>query len=84
MKTRNGLWFLFLVGLLTIGSVAVIQPFPAEEAAVATCLTATQVILYFDSIAAGDTVTLRFRLRAKYPVRREPSNRACTNTTTRR
>ena len=31
-------------------------------------LTATQAILYFDSIAAGDTVTLHFRLRAKYPV----------------
>jgi len=32
-------------------------------------LTATQSILYFDSIGAGDTVNLRFRLRAKYPVR---------------
>jgi len=32
-------------------------------------LTATQAILYFDSIAAGETVTLRFRLRAKYPIR---------------
>ena len=32
-------------------------------------LTATQAILYFDSIAAGDTVTLNFRLRAKYPIR---------------
>jgi len=32
-------------------------------------LTATQAILYFDSIAAGDTVTLRYRLRAKYPIR---------------
>ena len=32
-------------------------------------LTATQAILYFDSIAAGDTVTLKFRLRAKYPIR---------------
>jgi hypothetical protein len=32
-------------------------------------LTGTQAILYFDSIGAGDTVTLRFRLRAKYPVR---------------
>ena len=32
-------------------------------------LTATQAILYFDSIAAGDTVTLQFRLRAKYPIR---------------
>jgi len=26
-------------------------------------------ILYFDSFAAGDTVKLRFRLRAKYPIR---------------
>jgi uncharacterized protein YfaS (alpha-2-macroglobulin family) len=32
-------------------------------------LTATQAILYFDSIAAGDTVKLSFRLRAKYPIR---------------
>ena len=32
-------------------------------------LTATQAILYFDAIGAGDTVTLRFRLRAKYPIR---------------
>jgi hypothetical protein len=32
-------------------------------------LTATQAILYFDSIAAGDTVKLSFRLRAKYPMR---------------
>jgi uncharacterized protein YfaS (alpha-2-macroglobulin family) len=32
-------------------------------------LTATQAILYFDSIGAGDTVTLHFRLRAKYPIR---------------
>jgi hypothetical protein len=32
-------------------------------------LTATQAILYFDSIGAGDTVNLRLRLRAKYPVR---------------
>jgi len=32
-------------------------------------MTATQAILYFDSIGAGDTVTLRFRLRAKYPIR---------------
>jgi hypothetical protein len=31
--------------------------------------TATQVILYFDSIAPGEAVTLRFRLRAKYPIR---------------
>jgi len=32
-------------------------------------LTATQAILYFDSIGAGDTVKLSFRLRAKYPIR---------------
>jgi len=32
-------------------------------------LTATQAILYFDAIAPGDTVTMHFRLRAKYPIR---------------
>jgi hypothetical protein len=32
-------------------------------------LTATQAILYFDSIGAGETVTVHYRLRAKYPVR---------------
>jgi uncharacterized protein YfaS (alpha-2-macroglobulin family) len=32
-------------------------------------LTATQAILYFDSFAPGDTTELRFRLRAKYPIR---------------
>jgi len=32
-------------------------------------LTATQAILYFNSIAAGDSLTLHFRLRAKYPIR---------------
>jgi uncharacterized protein YfaS (alpha-2-macroglobulin family) len=32
-------------------------------------LTATQAILYFDSFAPGDTVRVKFRLRAKYPVR---------------
>ncbi len=32
-------------------------------------LTATQAILYFDSFAPGDTVTVKFRLRAKYPIR---------------
>jgi uncharacterized protein YfaS (alpha-2-macroglobulin family) len=31
--------------------------------------TATQAILYFDSIGAGETVTLKYRLRAKYPIR---------------
>jgi alpha-2-macroglobulin-like protein len=32
-------------------------------------LTATQAILYFDSIGAGQTVKLSVRLRAKYPIR---------------
>ncbi|HTQ55774.1 MAG TPA: MG2 domain-containing protein [Bryobacteraceae bacterium] len=32
-------------------------------------LTAVQAILYFDGIGGGDTVTLHFRLRAKYPIR---------------
>jgi uncharacterized protein YfaS (alpha-2-macroglobulin family) len=32
-------------------------------------LTATQAILYFNSIAPQQTVTLHFRLRAKYPIR---------------
>jgi uncharacterized protein YfaS (alpha-2-macroglobulin family) len=32
-------------------------------------LTATQAILYFDSFAPGSEVTLKFRLRAKYPIR---------------
>ncbi len=32
-------------------------------------LTATQAILYFDSFAPGGTVTMKFRLRAKYPIR---------------
>jgi hypothetical protein len=32
-------------------------------------LTATQAILYFNSIAPGETVTLHLRLRAKYPIR---------------
>ncbi|HET8824374.1 MAG TPA: alpha-2-macroglobulin family protein, partial [Terriglobales bacterium] len=31
--------------------------------------TATQAILYFDSFAPNSTVTLKFRLRAKYPIR---------------
>jgi len=31
--------------------------------------TSTQAILYFDSMAPGSTVTLSFRLRAKYPIR---------------
>jgi hypothetical protein len=31
--------------------------------------TATQAILYFDAFAPGQTVTLKFRLRAKYPIR---------------
>jgi hypothetical protein len=32
-------------------------------------LTATQAILYFDALAPNQTVTLHFRLRAKYPIR---------------
>ncbi|MGO4210931.1 alpha-2-macroglobulin family protein, partial [Terriglobus sp. YAF25] len=32
-------------------------------------LTATQAILYFNAIGAGETMTLKFRLRAKYPIR---------------
>jgi uncharacterized protein YfaS (alpha-2-macroglobulin family) len=32
-------------------------------------LTATQAILYFDSIGARDGFQLTFRLRAKYPIR---------------
>jgi hypothetical protein len=32
-------------------------------------LTATQAILYFDSIAPNETFALSFRLRAKYPIR---------------
>jgi uncharacterized protein YfaS (alpha-2-macroglobulin family) len=32
-------------------------------------LTATQAILYFDSLAAQETVKLKYRLRAKYPIR---------------
>jgi hypothetical protein len=32
-------------------------------------VTARQAILYFDSFAPGDTVKLKYRLRAKYPIR---------------
>jgi len=32
-------------------------------------LTATQAILYFDSLAPGAAVRLKFRLHAKYPIR---------------
>ncbi len=32
-------------------------------------LTATQAILYFDSFTPGETASLEFRLRAKYPIR---------------
>jgi hypothetical protein len=32
-------------------------------------LTATQAVLYFNAITPGDRVSLRFRLRAKYPIR---------------
>jgi uncharacterized protein YfaS (alpha-2-macroglobulin family) len=31
--------------------------------------TATQAILYFDSFGPGETVTVKYRLRAKYPIR---------------
>jgi hypothetical protein len=31
--------------------------------------TATQAILYFNAFAPGETVQLKFRLRAKYPIR---------------
>lgn len=32
-------------------------------------LTATQAILYFDSLAPGTALNLQFRMRAKYPIR---------------
>ena len=32
-------------------------------------LTATQAILYFDLFAAGETITVKYRLQAKYPIR---------------
>ena len=32
-------------------------------------MTATQAILYFDAIGAGDTVKISLRFRAKYPIR---------------
>src|SRR5581483_3008966 len=32
-------------------------------------MTATQAILYFDAIGAGDTVKVSLRFRAKYPIR---------------
>jgi uncharacterized protein YfaS (alpha-2-macroglobulin family) len=32
-------------------------------------LTATQALLYFDSFAPGEVVTLKYRVRAKYPIR---------------
>jgi hypothetical protein len=32
-------------------------------------LTATQAILYFDSFAPGEKASVKFRLRAKYPIR---------------
>jgi uncharacterized protein YfaS (alpha-2-macroglobulin family) len=32
-------------------------------------LTATQAILYFNSIAPAETITVHFRVRAKYPIR---------------
>src|SRR5258708_27296305 len=32
-------------------------------------LTSTQATLYFNSMGAGETIALRYRLRAKYPIR---------------
>ena len=32
-------------------------------------LTATQAILYFNALSPNQTVTVSFRLRAKYPIR---------------
>jgi hypothetical protein len=32
-------------------------------------VTPTQAILYLDSLAAGETVAFKYRLRAKYPIR---------------
>lgn len=32
-------------------------------------MTATQAILYFDALAPHQVITLRYRLRAKYPIR---------------
>ena len=32
-------------------------------------MTATQAILYFNSLAPGNRITLPVRLRAKYPIR---------------
>ena len=32
-------------------------------------LTATQAILYLDALAPAETYTVKFRLRAKYPIR---------------
>jgi uncharacterized protein YfaS (alpha-2-macroglobulin family) len=32
-------------------------------------LTSARAILYFDSIGAKETITVRYRLRAKYPIR---------------
>ncbi len=33
-------------------------------------LAATQAVLYFNSISAGETIKLHYRLRAKYPITR--------------
>ena len=49
--------------------------YPGEDCGNATghlekfSLTATQAILYFNALAPGQTVTLKVRLRAKYPIR---------------
>ena len=47
-------------------------------------LTATQALLYFDSLAPGDSVTLKYRLRAKYPIGLGPSSPRFMSITTRK
>ena len=47
-----------------------IEPLPGQQGdGEKFNLAATEAVLYFDSFAPGQTVSLRFRLRAKYPVR---------------
>jgi hypothetical protein len=45
-------------------------------------LTGTQAILYFNSLAPNETVTLPIRLRAKYRFGQRPLSRGSINTTT--